>query len=285
MNKNIITAGWLTWVAVLLFLIGLDLLRQKEKSGYEKLFNINQNPLLLLAERLGPVVAAWFPVANIEGLEQLITWAGRPYGLTAEIFIGIKVMSLGIGFVIGSGLALAGLPSVLTPPIALVCYFIPDYFIRDMAESRQKDIRKKLPMMLDFLVTSLLGGVELVPALNTIGSQFEGPLGEELRRATREMMTGKQKSKALRNMAQRTGVAELERFVQTLIVADERGSQNLAQTITDYIAELRTTRLLKGEEESKKLPTKIVGPLMLCIFLPMIILILAPVMSVISSSL
>ena len=90
LDKNITVAGWLTWVGVILFFIGIDTLKQKEKSGYEKLFGIDKNPALMLAERLGPVVSTWFPMANIEGLEQLITWAGKPYGFTAEIFIGVK---------------------------------------------------------------------------------------------------------------------------------------------------------------------------------------------------
>ena len=67
-------------------------------------------------------------------------------------------------------------------------------------------------------------------------------------------------------MSQRTGVEEVERFVQTLIVTEERGNQNLAESIDEYTKELRASRLRKAEEEARKLPTKIVGPLVLCIF-------------------
>ena len=278
-------AAWFTWIAVILLFIGIDAIRQKERMGYEKLFNIDKNPLLSVAEKLGPIVAAWFPVANIEGIEQLIIYAGRPYGLNAELFIGIKIVAMGMGFIAGTGLTLIGFPSIFTFVLMLIFYFMPDYYIRGKAEQRQKSIRADLPLMLDFLVTSLKAGVELVPAMNIIGGQFYGPLGEELRRATTEIMTGKPRAHALRDMSQRTGVEEVERFVQTLIVTEERGNQNLAESIDEYTKELRASRLRKAEEEARKLPTKIVGPLVLCIFLPMVILLMAPVMSIISQSL
>lgn len=284
-DNTLMAAAWLTWIAVILLFIGIDAIRQKERMGYEKLFNIDKNPLLSVAEKLGPIVAAWFPVANIEGIEQLIIYAGRPYGLNAELFIGIKIVAMGMGFIAGTGLTLIGFPSIFTFVLMLIFYFMPDYYIRGKAEQRQKSIRADLPLMLDFLVTSLKAGVELVPAMNIIGGQFYGPLGEELRRATTEIMTGKPRAHALRDMSQRTGVEEVERFVQTLIVTEERGNQNLAESIDEYTKELRASRLRKAEEEARKLPTKIVGPLVLCIFLPMVILLMAPVMSIISKSL
>lgn len=284
MEMSMASAGWFTWMSVILLFIGVDSLRQREKRGYEKLFNVDKNPLLVLAEQLGPVITPWFPIANIEGIEQLITWAGRPYNLNAELFIGLKVVACGIGFAAGTGLSLIGLPPVFTFFIAAIAYFIPDYCIRQKADERKKEVSSELPLMLDFLVTSLKAGVELIPAMNLIGSQFKGPLGEELRKATREIMTGKPRARALRDMAQRTGVEELERFVQTLIVTEERGNQNLVESMDEYSLELRRARLARAEEEARKLPTKIVAPLIICIFLPMIILIVAPIMSIISKA-
>ena len=120
-------------------------------------------------------------LANIEGIEQLIIYAGRPYGLNAELFIGIKIVAMGMGFIAGTGLTLTGFPSIFTFVLMLIFYFMPDYYIRGKAEQRQKSIRADLPSMLDFLVTSLKAGVELVPAMNIIGGQFYGPLGEELK--------------------------------------------------------------------------------------------------------
>lgn len=284
MDKNMASAGWLAGMSAILLFIGLDFLRQRERQGYEKIFSAGKNPLVVLAEQLGPVIAPWFPIANIEGIEQLITWAGKPYNLNAELFIGLKAVLCGVGFVAGTGLSLAGLPSVFAFFIAAVAYFIPDYYIRQKADERKKGVSSELPLMLDFLVTSLKAGVELVPAMNLIGSQLKGPLGEELRKATREIMTGKPRTRALKDMAQRTGVEELERFIETLTLTEERGNQNIAQSMDDFSAELRRSRLARAEEEARKLPTKIVAPLIVCIFLPMIILIVAPIMSIISKA-
>ena len=59
----------------------------------------------------------------------------------------------------------------------------------------------------------------------------------------------------------------------------------MAESMDEYIIELRTSKLRRAEEEARKLPTKLWEPLILCIFLPMVILLMAPVMSVISKSL
>lgn len=285
MQTSIISLGWLTWLSVILFFLGIDTLNYKEKSGYEKLFNVDRNPILVLAERLGPTIALWFPVANIDGIEEKLTWANKPYNLTAELFIGIKFVALGIGLIIGSGLTLIGFPSIFILVIAAICYFVPDSLLNSKVEQRKKQIQKGMPAMLNFLITSLRAGVELVPALNTIGAQLTGPLGEELRKATREMATGKPRALALREMAKRTGVDEVERFVQTLVVVEERGSSNFAEGLDEYSKELTNTRIRKAEEEARKIPTKIIGPLILCIFLPLIILLLAPIMSIIKHTL
>ena len=110
-----------------------------------------------------------------------------------------------------------------------------------------------------------------------------GPLGGRVR-ATTEIMTGKPRAHALRDMSQEP---VLRRW-KGLFKPDSnrrRGNQNLAESIDEYTKELRASRLRKAEEEARKLPTKIVGPLVLCIFLPMVILLMAPVMSIISQSL
>lgn len=284
MEKSITFAGWLSGMSAILFFIGFDFLKQRERQGYEKIFSSGKNPFVVLAEQMGPIVTPWFPIANVEGIEQLITWAGRPYNLNAEIFIGLKVVFCATALVAGTSLSFIGFPSVFAFFIAAIAYFIPDYYVRQKADERKKRVNSELPLMLDFLVTSLKAGVELVPAMNLIGSQLNGPLGEELRKATREIMTGKPRTRALKDMAQRTGVEELERFVETLTLTQERGNQNIAQSMDQYSAELRRSRLARAEEEARKLPTKIVAPLIICIFLPMVILIVAPIMSIISST-
>lgn len=286
MPKSLIVAGWLTWISVISAFIGLDWMKQRERSGYEKLFNIpDKNPLLALAEKVGPIAATWFPLANIEMLERQIIWAGKPFGINPELFIGLKFVAAFLGVILGSALMLAGFPSIFVIAVAMVAYFIPDYFLRAAIEQRQKSIRKELPMMLDFLSTSLRAGVELVPALNTVGNQLSGALGEELRKASREIATGKPRAQALKDMAKRTGVDEVDRFVQTLVVAEERGVENFAVIVDELAKDIRTSRLRKAEEEARKLSTKIVAPLILCIFLPMIILILVPIASVLKNAL
>ena len=53
-----------------------------------------------------------------------------------------------------------------------------------------------------------------------------GPLEEVMREAWKEIATGKSRANVLRKSAKDTGVPTFERFVDTIIVAEEREVKN-----------------------------------------------------------
>ncbi len=277
--QNIYLATWLIFISVIVFIIGLDLI--KRESKIKKLLRNEMTGQISwrdIVEKIGPFITLWVPIFNLRHLQEQLNWAGKPYGLNEESFIGCKILLLAVGIFIGTFLATLDVPIIIGLLLALLLYFVPDALLRGIIEKRQKNIYKNLPNMISLLSMTISAGVEIAPALEAITKQFPGPLGDEMRQAWREIATGKSRASALRAMANRTGVIPVKRFFETIILAEERGGDNISLAIETYGKELIESQSRKMQEEARKIPTKMLLPIMVCIFIPMILLMLVPVM-------
>ncbi|MHB1126975.1 MAG: hypothetical protein ACYC2T_08465 [Bacillota bacterium] len=200
--NTIILAAWLALLGVILGFLAFDMLKGPDKSLVRSISGIDRTLTWRdLAEAIGPAVAVWFPVANIQQVKQKLIWAGEPLGITGEGFIGLKVLATAVGTGLGGLLAGFGFPSMFLPALALLSCFIPDYLLTDRVNKRKTRIAKDLPTMAGLLGTAVKAGVELGPALHTVGDNLSGPLGDELRRSWKEIATGRPRAASLREMA------------------------------------------------------------------------------------
>lgn len=278
----VLLTAWLVGVSVILMFLGIDCLRTRDESFVTSVVNATTNKAQekiwkKTANNLGPVIAGFFPVVSMDKLRQKIIWAGNPWGITSEEFIGLKVLFLGIGIVLGCFLTAIGFPSIIMIAISVTAYFLPDAYLSSTLKERQKSINRDMPIMAGLLATAIKAGVELGPALESVGKNLTGPLGDEMKRTWREIATGKPRSSCLRNMAKRTGVPIVERFVETINTAEERGSEKISQTLNIFMNDLQNSQSRKAQEEARKLPTKMLMPMVVCIFLPMLAILITPV--------
>lgn len=281
MDYGFLTA-WLVGIGVILLFLGIDCLKARDESFVTSVVNAASNnsqgkTWKRTANSLGPVIAGFFPVISMEKLRQKIIWSGNPWDITGEEFIGLKMLSLGIGIALGSFLTAIGFPPVMILVIGVSAYFLPDAYLSSLLKKRQKSIYRDMPIMAGLLATAIKAGVELGPALESVGKNLTGPLGDEMKRTWREIATGKPRSSCLRNMAKRTGVQIVERFVETINTAEERGSDKISLTLNNFMNDLQSTQSRKAQEEARKLPTKMLMPLVVCIFLPMLAILITPV--------
>jgi tight adherence protein C len=100
-------------------------------------------------------------------------------------------------------------------------------------------------------------------------------LAEELHLTTLEMRAGGSREKALRNLAVRTGVEETNTFATMLTQADRFGT-SIGESLRVFSEDLRHKRMMRAEEIAAKVPTKMLFPLVLCIFPSIIMVILGP---------
>ncbi len=89
------------------------------------------------------------------------------------------------------------------------------------------------------------------------------------------MQVGVPRDQALRNLVDRTNVADLRHFVFALLQAQKHGV-SVSQVLRVQTAELRVKRRQRAEEKAMKIPVKILFPLVTCIFPVIFIVLLGP---------
>ena len=91
-------------------------------------------------------------------------------------------------------------------------YIIPGMVLARLARRRAHRIRLSLADALDLLVVSVEAGLGLDQALTRVGDELAfayADLSDELRLVNLELRAGKPRGEALRNLADRTGVDDL----------------------------------------------------------------------------
>ena len=165
-------------------------------------------------------------------------------------------------------------PLLMEPnlPLALsvagLGYIMAGIMLARKARRRQHRIRLSLADALDLLVVSVEAGLGLDQALARVGQElaFAYPdLSAELRLVNLELLAGKGRSEALRNLADRTGVDDLSSLVAMLVQTDKFGT-SVAHSLRVFSDTLRTKRRQRAEEAAAKTGVKMVFPLVTCIF-------------------
>ena len=184
------------------------------------------------------------------------------------VFFGIRVMfALGLFFLFSTSIVMRPNVSIALAGMG-VGYVLPGMVLARLAKRRAHRIRLSLADALDLLVVSVEAGLGLDQALTRVGAElaFAYPdLSSELRLVNLELRAGKPRPEALRNLADRSGVDDLNSLVTMLIQTDKFGT-SVAQSLRVYSETLRTKRRQRAEEAAAKTGVKMVFPLVFCIF-------------------
>ena len=169
--------------------------------------------------------------------------------------------------------------TILVPVVALVLgYMIPDMWLSWRVSARQHQLRKALPDALDLLVICVEAGLGLDQALMKVSQDMRishRELSDELQLVNMQMRIGKTRLDALRELAQRTGLADIKTLV-AMLIQTERFGTSIAQSLRVYSDDMRLKRKQRAEEMSAKTSVKMVPPLVFFIFPALMVVILGP---------
>lgn len=157
-------------------------------------------------------------------------------------------------------------------------FMLPSSMLNLRIEARKKAILWELPEILDLMVVCVEAGMGLEQAISRVTQEIPAScpnMYKELRRMSLEILAGKGRAEALRRMATRVGVEELEGLTSLIIQADTFGT-SIAQTLRVFSDTLRTKRFQQAEELAGKLPVKLLLPVVLFIFPMLLVIILGP---------
>lgn len=147
---------------------------------------------------------------------------------------------------------------------SLVC----SIWLDKAVEKRQRALRVAFPDTLDLLVVCVESGLGLAPALQRVSDELgvaHPELGEELALVNAEMRAGVERGQALKNLSDRTGLADI-RGLTALLVQTMRFGTSVAEALRVYSEEFRDKRTQAAEEKAAKIGTKMIFPLVLCLF-------------------
>ena len=164
--------------------------------------------------------------------------------------------------------------------LAAAGYYAPNLWLRSCVARRQRDLFEAFPDALDLLTICVEAGLGLNAAIARVGeeSRVRCPaLADEFHLAELELRAGATRESALRNIAIRSGLEDVNSLVVMLVQAERFGT-SIAQSLRVYSDTLRTERRLRAEEQAAKIPLKLLFPLIFCIFPSLLVVLLGPAM-------
>lgn len=183
-----------------------------------------------------------------------------------------------LAVVLGMGLALLG--GALVLPVeqivllaatgGLLGWMLPFLYVWFRSRRRKAEIQRSLPDALDLMVVCVEAGLGLNQALLRVGEEMDRiapTMSDELTVLSLEIRAGTPREEALRNLARRTGVSDVQSLVGMLIQTDRFGT-SIARALRVQSEALRTKRRQRAEEQAAKTSIKMLFPLVFFIFRP-----------------
>jgi len=230
----------------------------------------------LFIDRIRPLFPYLVPGKEEERsrVGKLLMHAGFRSASAMPVFYASKaLLTLGLPFLTFS--AAPFFPAVSGGKIMLVAligaalgFVLPGIWLDRRVNARQREIRSSFPDALDLLVVCVESGLGLAPALQRVADDLviSAPeLGGELALVNAEMRAGVERTQALKNLATRTGLDDIKGLV-ALLVQTMRFGTGVADALRVYSEEFRDKRMQAAEEEAAKIGTKMVFPLVLCLW-------------------
>jgi tight adherence protein C len=172
-----------------------------------------------------------------------------------------------------------GMYFALTIMAAVVGFMFPVYWVRHRGKKRRRQISDGLPDILDLLLVCTEAGLGLDTAIARVGEEMtkaQPVLSSLLMLVSAELLAGRPRAEAMRNLSIRANVERVNSLVNLLLQSDLLGS-SMAQTLRVFAADMRSHQLLAAEEAAQKVTVKLSIVLVSCFMPALMTAVMAPV--------
>jgi tight adherence protein C len=211
---------------------------------------------------------------ELSRVRQRMIHAGYRSPNAMPLFFAVKALLM-IGLLLAVLLVSPMFPRVSSQMLLIVAvglgglgFLAPSVWLDHRAEGRQKSLRVAFPDAMDLLVVCVEAGLGLAPALQRVADDLMisyPELAAELALVNAEMRAGVERTQALKNLAERTGLEDIRGLV-ALLVQTMRFGTGIADALRVYSEEFRDKRMQAAEELAAKMGTKMIFPLVVCLF-------------------
>jgi tight adherence protein C len=242
-----------------------------------------KTPFLKRLETAAQPLASRLPALAAGELRSMLSRAGDPGNLTPAGFqavrYGLAALLAIAGLAIGLLLKLP-IPALITAPLtglflAVVGYFIPLLWLNQRISMRRHQIQRSLAEATDLLTLVVESGMSLDEGLLSITERFHNALGDEIGKVLREIRLGRPRMGALEHMADTCGVADLHHLVESIVQSDQMGVP-IARLLRVQATEMRRRQRQTAQERAAQASSRMVFPMVGCIFPVLWIVLLGP---------
>ena len=215
-------------------------------------------------------------------LKRKLASAGLTEALTPDELYSFKLFLI-VGFPVLLGFMKFAwemdVPAYAFPIAMVVGFFYPDkIWLSAAIKNRQDDIRRAMPFVVDLLALSTEAGLDFMGAIGKVTQKAKpSALVQELDMLLKEIKVGSSRAEAMRNMAWRIDMQEMNSFVAVLISADEMGA-SIGKILRQQSEQIRHERFIRAEKAGAKASQAILLPMVLFIVPAIFILIFGPFM-------
>lgn len=236
-----------------------------------------------MAQRFGEIAQRFTPQNAITETRRQLDMAGAPRWLEPTLFLASRlIFGLGLGALMFFVFSL----SPTTSPFALtsmliiggsifIGFFLPNMMLNRNVRRRQTSVMKAMPDAMDLLTICVEAGLGFDAAMRKVVEKWDNDLARAFARVLQEIQLGKLRREALRDMAARLGVDEINTFVAAVIQSEQLGV-SMARVLRVQSDAMRVKRRQRAEENAQRAPVKMLMPMAFLIFPTIMIILLGP---------
>jgi tight adherence protein C len=228
-----------------------------------------------IAGYLRPIERYVLPQGNErETTQQRLQFAGYRSASAVSTFYGVK-LALALALLLSWLVAAHFLPNISAGRLVFfalgACFLgmlLPGMWLDRKVATRHRQLRNGFPDALDLLNVCVESGLGLTQALQRVADELEishPELASEFAQVTAQMRAGVDREVALRGLATRTGLDDVRGLV-SLLAQTLRFGTGISEALRVYSEDFRDRRMQRAEEAAAKIGTKLIFPLVMCLF-------------------
>jgi len=277
-----LVAGVICGMIIFAYFIAIDQLRATAAANGGVVARAPRQTLVKQLETfLRPV--SRMPDATAIQIRHKLSQAGNPAGLTPAGFQAVRYSSAALMAVVGLALGLVlpiGMPVFVSVPLAgaifaIAGFLLPGLWLGQLIGQRRRQIQRSLAEATDLLTLVVESGMSLDEGLLSITERFHNALGDEIGKVLREIRLGRPRMAALEHMADSAGVPDLHHLVESIVQSDQMGVP-IARLLRVQATEMRRRQRQGAQERAAQASSRMVFPMVGCIFPVLWIVLLGP---------
>ena len=287
MSAIALAAGVICGAIVVAYFVALDQFRAAAADGGHV---AAARPFVKQLESLLRPVSR-MPARTSAQLRQRLSQAGNPGGLTPAGFQAVRyslaalaaIAGLALGVLVPLGLPVVASALLYGVILSVLGFVAPGLWLSQRIGQRRRQIQKSLAEATDLLTLVVESGMSLDEGLLSITERFHNALGDEIGKVLREIRLGRSRMAALEHMASTAGVPDLHHLVESIVQSDQMGVP-IARLLRVQATEMRRRQRQSAQERAAQASSRMVFPMVGCIFPVLWIVLLGPaILQVLSS--